>query len=75
MGSDLLFRIADGDLSELQSQGMEVMFFPYYKDFFGDDAAPLIRADVLMGLIDAVVDGAVVDSSMYDRYSVGDTGP
>ena len=75
VGSDLLFRIADGDLSELQSQGMEVMFFPYYKDFFGDDAAPLIRADVLMGLIDAVVDGAMYDEFQQKVFAEPDLTP
>ena len=43
-GSDALYGVIDYDLSELQSQGMEVMFLQFYEDLFGDDAE-ILRAD------------------------------
>ena len=54
---------SDLDLSELQSQGMEVMFFRFYDEIFGEENADAIRAETLINLIDAVVEGA-----MYDEF-------
>lgn len=51
----------DLDLSELQSQGMEVMFFQFYDEIFGEENAAAIRAETLINLIDSVVEGALYD--------------
>jgi len=62
-GSDWLYGVSDYDLSELQSQGMEVMFFPFYEQIFGEKYAQTVRAGTLLNLIYSVVDGA-----MYDEF-------
>ena len=60
--SDARYGVADYDLSELQSQGMEIMFLQFYDELFADDA-PLLRAEVLLNLVYSVVTGA-----MYDEF-------
>jgi len=75
VGSDALYGIADGDLSELQSQGMEVLFFPFYTDFFGARNGRIICSDVLMSLIDAVVDGAMYDEFQQKVFSEPELTP
>lgn len=66
--SDLLFGISDNDLSELQSQGMELLFTHYYDEIFGDysDAA---RGYLLMNMIYSVVDGALYDEFQQRVYA------
>ncbi len=66
--SDLLFGISDNDLSELQSQGMELLFTHYYDEIFGDyaDAA---RGYLLMNMIHSVVDGALYDEFQQRVYA------
>lgn len=69
--SDLLFGISDNDLSELQSQGMELLFTHYYDEIFGsraDDA----RGYVLMNMIYSVVDGALYDEFQQRVYAEPD---
>jgi Oligoendopeptidase F len=61
--SDLLFGVSDNDLSELQSQGMEVMFLPFYDQIFGSKNGRIIQCDTLLNLLYSVVDGA-----MYDEF-------
>ena len=60
--SDPMYGVPDFDLSELQSQGMEVLFLHFYEELFGQDAA-LLRAEVLLHLVYSVVTGA-----MYDEF-------
>ena len=71
-GSDLLFGTSDNDLSELQSQGMEVMFFPYYDRIFGVERGRAVRASVLMQLLYSVVDGAMYDEFQQRVYAEKD---
>ena len=52
----------DYDLSELQSQGMEVMFLQFYDDLFGT-SAQVLRGEPLLNLVYSVVTGA-----MYDEF-------
>ena len=70
-GSDLLFGVSDSDLSELQSQGMEVMFFSRYGDIFGAQSAQA-RAAVLLQLLYSVVDGAMYDEFQQKVYETED---
>lgn len=72
--SDLLFGLADNDLAELQAQGMEVLFTQYYDDIFGTLAAPA-RAAVLLSLVYAVVDGAMLDEFQQRVYAEEDLTP
>lgn len=66
--SDPLFSAADFDLSELQSQGMEVMFLQFYDELFGQDAK-LLRAMVLENLVYGVVMGAMYDEFQQKVYA------
>lgn len=61
-GSDPLYGVPDYDLSELQSQGMEVMFLQFYDDLFGT-SAQVLRGETLLNLVYSVVTGA-----MYDEF-------
>lgn len=61
--SDIVFGAPDNDLAELQSQGMEMMFTPYFDDIFGAEYGEAVRNDELLNLVYSVVDGA-----MYDEF-------
>ena len=61
----------DYDLSELQSQGMEVMFLQFYEDLFGDDAE-ILRAQTLLNLVYSVVTGAMYDEFQQRIYAESD---
>ena len=67
-GADPFYGVTDFDLSELQSQGMEVMFLYFYEDLFGQDAA-LLRAETLLNLVYSVVTGAMYDEFQQKVYS------
>lgn len=62
-GSDLLFGVSDNDLCELQSQGMEALFLPYYEQIFGEADGPVIRDSVVINLLYSIIEGA-----MYDEF-------
>ena len=66
-GSDALYGVIDYDLSELQSQGMEVLFLQYYDEFFGENAQ-LLRAETLLNLVYSVVTGAMYDEFQQKVY-------
>ena len=66
-GSDPFYGVTDFDLSELQSQGMEVMFLHFYEDLFGQDAE-LLRAETLLNLVYSVVTGAMYDEFQQKVY-------
>ena len=70
-GSDALYGVIDYDLSELQSQGMEVMFLQFYEDLFGDDAE-ILRAQTLLNLVYSVVTGAMYDEFQQRIYAESD---
>lgn len=56
------------DLSEVHSQGMELLFSHYYPEIFGDSAA--VATDYLMGnLTGAILQGAMVDELEQFVYS------
>ena len=65
--SDALYGVIDYDLSELQSQGMEVLFLQYYDEFFGENAQ-LLRAETLLNLVYSVVTGAMYDEFQQKVY-------
>lgn len=69
--SDLLFGLGDNDLSELQSQGMELMFTRFYDRIFGKyaDAA---RGYLLLNMLCSVVDGALYDEFQQRVYAEED---
>ena len=58
----------DFDLCEIQSQGMEVMFLNFYDDIFGD-AAAVMRAQTVLGLLGSVIDGAMYDEFQQRVYA------
>ena len=66
--SDLFFGLSDNDLSELQSQGMELMFTHYYDEIFGEysDAA---LGYLLLNMIYSIVDGAFYDEFQQRVYA------
>ena len=69
--TDMLYGVIDYDLSELQSQGMEVMFLQFYEDLFGDDAE-ILRAQTLLNLVYSVVTGAMYDEFQQRIYAESD---
>ena len=73
--SDLLFGASDNDLSELQSQGMEMLFTYYYEDIFGEADADTIRDYVLLSMVFSVVDGALYDEFQQRVYAEEDLTP
>lgn len=70
-GSDALYGVIDYDLSELQSQGMEVMFLQFYDELFDGSADPL-RARTLLNLVYSVVTGAMYDEFQQKIYAEPD---
>lgn len=60
---ELIFGLADNDLSELQSQGMAVAMSFLFDDLFGARRGDTMRDCVLLELALSVVDGA-----MYDEF-------
>lgn len=66
--SDLIYGMADMDLSELQSQGMEVLFTRYYDYIFGEYADDALGY-TLMSLVYSVVDGSMYDEFLQRVYS------
>lgn len=74
-GSDVLFGVCDYDLSELQSQGMEVMFLPLYDTLFGEEAAALLRAQTVYNLMTGVVQGAMYDEFQQTVYQLDELTP
>lgn len=67
--SDLLYGVSDFDLSELQSQGMEIMFTWYYDDIFSPELADAARSTVLMNMVYSLVDGALYDEFQRRVYA------
>lgn len=62
------------DLSEIASNGMQVLYMKYYDEIFpgGGDSA---RASVVDDLLDNVVDGAVMDEFQEEVYKTKDLTP
>jgi hypothetical protein len=60
--SDLLFGLSDYDLSELQSQGLELLFTHYYPDIFGRRAEAAQQV-LLMNMLYSLVDGGPFTTS------------
>ncbi len=73
-GSDAVYGVSDYDLSELQSQGMEVMFMGLYDDIFGSLADDM-RAQTAAGLINSVIYGAMYDQFQQEVYGESDLTP
>ncbi|MCM1150252.1 MAG: M3 family metallopeptidase [Butyricicoccus sp.] len=69
--SDLLFGLSDNDLSELQSQGMELMFTHYYDEIFGEYADAALGY-LLLNMIYSIVDGALYDEFQQRVYAEED---
>ena len=70
--SDLLFGVGDNDLAELQSQGMEMMFTPYYDEIFGAGNGSAVRDGELLNMVYSVVDGAMYDEFQQRVYAEPD---
>ena len=66
--SDLIFGASDNDLSELQSQGLEMIFTAFYDDIFGKYAGK-VEDFVLMDMLMGVVDGAMYDEFQQRVYA------
>lgn len=67
--SDFLYGFSDYDLSELQSQGMEVLFTFFYDGLFGDKLGDLMRDYSLLNMVFSVVDGALYDEFQQRAYT------
>ena len=70
--SNLIFGVADNDLSELQSQGMEVMLTCFCNDVFGSQDGNTVRNTILLNLIYSIVDGAMYDEFLQLVYAEDD---
>lgn len=66
--SDLIYGVADNEISEMQSTGMEIMATHWYADIFGADE-PAARANLLYNLITSVLDGALYDEFQQRVYA------
>ena len=66
--SDLVYGMPDYDLSELQSQGMEVMATHWYEELFGDLSGDMLMT-TLWDLLASVVDGALYDEFQQRCYA------
>ena len=66
--SDLLYGMSDTDLSELQSQGMEMMFTHWYKDIFGGQADAMLLT-TLYDMLCSVIEGAMYDEFQQRAYA------
>ena len=66
--SDLLWGLSDYDLSELQSQGLELIFTHYYEDIFGSRARTAEQI-LLMNMVYSIVDGALYDEFQQRVYA------
>jgi len=66
--SDLVFGYPDNDLSELQSQGLEIIFTAFYEDIFGQWAEE-VEEYVLLDMLTSVVDGAMYDEFLQRVYA------
>ncbi len=69
--SDLVFGMPDMDLSELQAQGMEIMFTHWYEDVFGGYADEMLLA-TLWDMLDSVVEGSLYDEFQQRCYAEPD---
>lgn len=69
--SDLLFGMADYDLCELQSQGMEILFTHYYDEIFGEHANTAEKY-LIWNLANSLVDGAMYDEFQQRVYAEPD---
>ncbi len=66
--SDLLYGMSDTDLSELQSQGMEMMFTHWYKDIFGGQTDAMLLT-TLYDMLCSVIEGAMYDEFQQRAYA------
>lgn len=73
--SELIFGVADNDLSELQSQGMSVVMSFLFEDEFGKTRGEIMRECVLMELAMSVVDGAMYDEFQQRVFAEEDLTP
>ncbi len=69
---DFLYGSSDYDLSELQSQGMEVLFTFFYDDLFGEKLGDLMRDYSLLNMVSSVVEGALYDEFQQRVYTEED---
>ena len=61
------------DLSEVDSQGLELLFFPYYEEFYGE-AADAARRDKLSDFLYSLIGGCMEDEFQQYVYSHPDLG-
>ncbi|MEA4964502.1 MAG: M3 family metallopeptidase [Oscillospiraceae bacterium] len=73
--SDLIFGWPDNDLRELQAQGMEIMFMPYYEDIFGGADGDAIRDEMRMNMLYSITDGAMYDEFQQRVYASENLSP
>ncbi|NLC72423.1 MAG: M3 family oligoendopeptidase [Ruminococcaceae bacterium] len=66
--SDLIYGLSDNDLSELQSQGLEMIATAHYKEIFGKFANAALTFK-LLDFAQSVVDGAMYDEFLQKVYA------
>lgn len=57
------FNASNVDIAEIHSQGLEVLFMPYYRAIYGDDLAGAAVKDNLLNLLWSIITGA-----MYNEF-------
>ena len=67
-GSDAMFGTCDLDLSELQSQGMEVLFLERYDEIFGQALADALIAEKVLDFVYSILTGAMFDEFQQRVY-------
>ncbi len=70
--SDLVFGMSDYDLSELQSQGLEVLATFFYDDIFGSSLGEAMADSIILSMVFSIVDGAMYDEFLQRVYSMED---
>lgn len=72
---DLLFGMADNDLCELQSQGLEMLMLPHYETIFGKKLAPLAEKFTVMNMLDSVITGVLYDEFQQRVFAEANLTP
>lgn len=70
--SDLVFGMSDYDLSELQSQGLEVLATFFYDDIFGSALGEAMADSIILSMVFSIVDGAMYDEFLQRVYAQED---
>lgn len=57
----LLYEASSYDVSEIHSQGLELLFLDYLKDIYGEDSAKTVEIMTISAILSSVIDGCLYD--------------